>query len=89
MVREIFTKEERLTSNVKGVLGKNKFDTNKIAFVQKLTFENFLCSAVDHKKCWAKCIKAIDSSSRTLSRYAKLTSEPPTTILNKENETPD
>ena len=82
LVRELFTKEERLSSNVKGVMGKNKFDEKKIAFVQKLTFENFPCSAVDHKKCWAKCIKAIDSSSRALNRYAKLT-------FNKENETPD
>ena len=78
-MKELFTTEERSTSNVKGVLGKNKFSEKKMLYVQKITFENYPCSSVEQNKCWAKCVKAIDSASRNLCRSMKK--------LNNENET--
>ena len=73
LVKELFTVEERSTSNVKGVLGKEKLDENKIKYIQKITFENYPCSSLEHQKCWAKCVKAIDSASRNLCRKLKTT----------------
>lgn len=80
LVKRMFSIEERSTSNVKGVLGKKKFNEPKMAYIQKLTFENFPCASAEQKKCWAKCVRAIDSANRTLCRSIK--------TANKENETP-
>lgn len=41
LVRKIFTVEERASSNVKGVLGKQKLDPQRSSYVQKETFRMF------------------------------------------------
>ena len=57
-----------MTSNVKGVMGKKKFDEKRLSYIQTLTFENYPCAAAEQKNCWSKCVKAIDSASRSLCR---------------------
>ena len=80
LVKEMLTAEERSSANEKGVLGKKKSNEKKMLYVQKPTFENYPCAAVEQKKWWAKCVGAIYSASRTLCRSMKKSS--------KENETP-
>lgn len=81
LVRELFSKEDRMLSNVKGVHGKKKFDEKKMDYVQLQAFELFpLASTENVKKCWASCVRAIDSASRQLNRTArKLTMSKETT----------
>ena len=68
LVKELFSADERLTSNVKGVLGKKKYDEKILAYVQELTFKSYPCPLTEKKPARAKCIKAIDSASRVLCR---------------------
>lgn len=70
LVKELFSSEERVSSNVRGI-GKPKLDEKKIALVRKLTFANFPCASTEEKASWSRCIKAIDSASRALSRKEK------------------
>ena len=71
LVKELFTVEERATSNVKGIMGKNKLDEQKIAYVQAVTFENYPCPSSEQKAAWSKCVKAIDTANRALCRTIK------------------
>ena len=67
LVKELFTVEERGTSNVKGITGKKKLDELRIGYVQAVTFENYLCPSSEQKAAWSKCVKAIDTANRALS----------------------
>ena len=81
-VKELFSKDERLRCNVKGVFGKSKFDIRKMEYVRRQTFKFFPISSTENeKKCWANCVKAIDSSSRQLNRTIRRT----TVLQEKEN----
>lgn len=67
--KELFSKEERMHSNVKGVLDKMKLNTQKISYIQQQTFQFFPLMAADNRKqCWARCVRAIDSCNRQLLR---------------------
>ena len=68
LVKELFSVEERLTSNVRGVLGKKKYNEKIMAYVQELTFNSYPCPLTEKKSAWAKCIKAIDSAGRVFCR---------------------
>ena len=68
LVKELFSADERPTSNVRGVLGKKKYDEKIMAYVQELTFKSYPCPLTEKKPAWAKCIKAIDSASRVFCR---------------------
>lgn len=69
LVKELFTKEERAKSNVKGMFGKPKLCIKKIEYVRQQTLKFFpVTSTENEKKCWANCVKAIDSASRQLNR---------------------
>ena len=72
LVRKIFTVEERASSNVKGVLGKQKLDTKKLSYVEKETFRMFpLESKENMKSAWSACVGAIDEANRRLNRKKK------------------
>ena len=58
LVKELSSADERLTSNVRGVLGKKKYDEKIMAYVQELTFNSYPCPLTQKKPAWAKCIKA-------------------------------
>ena len=70
-MKELFTTEERKSSNIKGVVGKNKLDEQKIAYVEALTFESYPCSLSEQKVAWSKCVKAIDTANRALCKVVK------------------
>ena len=50
VVKELFAKEERMKSNVKGMFGKAKFDERKIEYVRLKTFELFPLGATENMK---------------------------------------
>lgn len=69
LVAELFDKETRLKSNVRG-RGKEPLDPKVIAFVKQKCFELFP-STGDCKEEWEKCVIAIDEKSRELKRQLK------------------
>ena len=75
LVKELFAVEERAMPNVKGIMGKNKLDEQKIAYVQAVTFENYPCPSSEQKAAWSKCVKAIDTANRALCRTVKAMKE--------------
>ena len=69
VMRQIFSLEERKTSNVNGK-NKRQVDPTKIAFVQKVTFQQYpikLGIETERKACSA-CVEAIDEANRRLNR---------------------
>ena len=70
--KELFAKEERMPSNVKGVFGKKKLDVEKVRYIQQQALELFPLTAAENKqRCWARCIRAIDSCNRQLVRAVR------------------
>lgn len=69
LVAELFDKETRLRSNVRG-RGKERLDPKVMAFVQQKCFELFP-STGNCKEEWEKCIVAIDEKGRELKRQLK------------------
>ena len=67
LVREVFTKEERISSNVNGLKGKTRLDPNKMELVKSLTFVLRPAKPGENgEEVWRKeCVKAIDASNRT------------------------
>ena len=80
LVKELFTAEEGMVCNVKGVMGKKKLDEQKMKYIRAVTFENYPCGVNEQKAAWSKCVKAIDSASRALCRLS--------TNTEKENKMP-
>ena len=69
---KIFSCEERTACNVKGVLGKKKFNEEQIMYIRQLTFDEYpITSTENKKKCWASSVRAIDSKNRQLCRRKK------------------
>ena len=80
--KELFSIEERILSNVKGVMGKKKLDVRKVSYIQQQTFKFFPLTAAENKqRCWARCVRAIDSCNRQLVRGVKRS----TSLQEKEN----
>ena len=72
LARELFTPEERCTSNVAGACGKQKLDPDKVYFIKNSSFEHFPLSSTENShKAWQDCVKAIDSASRNPARKGK------------------
>ena len=64
--RQIFSEEERMTSNVSGTRGKLQL---KVAFIKRVAFQQFPLKAEERaKKAWSDCIEAIDEANRRLNR---------------------
>ena len=55
LVKELFSADERLTGNVRGVLRKKKYDEKIMAYVQELTFNSYPCPLTEKKPAWVKC----------------------------------
>ena len=67
-MRQLFTVEDRKTSNVNGK-NKKQLDPMKIAFVRKVTFQQYpLKGEESEKKAWGSCVEAIDEANRRLNR---------------------
>ena len=68
-MRKLFTRDERETSNVNGVLGKTKLDVDKVEYIKSITFKMY---PLDQKgtleSAWSKCRSAIDEANRHLHR---------------------
>ena len=57
LVKELFSKEECMRSNVKGMFGKLKFDEKRIGYIRHQTFELFPVRMTENEqKCWASCV---------------------------------
>ena len=67
-----FTEDERMSSNVKGVLGKKQLSPNRIQKIRQTVFNYYpLEGFEDHEKAWANCRRAIDEAGRTLNQNMK------------------
>ena len=70
--RELFSVEERATSNVAGLLGKLKLDVRKVAYIKRETYRMYpLQSEENEKKVWSDGTTAIDEVNRRLNRPKK------------------
>ena len=47
-------------SNVSGVKGKAVLGPVKVAFIKKVTFQQYLLKSDELEKVWKKCITSID-----------------------------
>ena len=69
LVRSVFTPDEMRSSNVRGVLGKQKLDKGKIAWTKSNVFRLYpLLETETEKTAWAGCIRSIDEACRRLNR---------------------
>ena len=68
-----FTRQERMTSNVKGVLGdKKQLSPNQIERIKQVVFDHFpLETGETYEMAWSSCRKAIDENSRKLIQSEK------------------
>ena len=69
MVRRLYTREERMQSNVRGKLGKRQLDPGRLALVQQTALQVYPLGTGEREEViWRHCIKAIDESCRRLNR---------------------
>ena len=69
LVRQLFTVEERASSNVRGKGRKPQLNPVKIDVVRSKTLEMYPLGSNEYeKKVWSDCIKAIDEANRRLNR---------------------
>ena len=60
-------------SNVSGVKGKAVLDPVKVAFIKKVTFQQYpLKSEESEKKVWKRCVTSIDEVNRRLNQNKKV-----------------
>ena len=65
--RRLFSMEERASCNVRGRMGKEMLDPQKINYIQDITFRMFpLENREMEKPSWNNCITAIDEVNRRL-----------------------
>ena len=61
LVRNVFSAAEMRVSNVRGVLGKQKLDPQKIEQIQEAVFQVYPCGTGERcEEVWRACSKAID-----------------------------
>ena len=65
---EVFSKEERMKSNVAGTHGKQKLDVNRISAIRDATFFVYPTDARQQYDVWKGCVRAIDEINRRLLR---------------------
>ena len=69
LVRNFFTRETRISSNVGGKRGKKQLNKDMLAAIKVATFRMWPLSSAEHEKsAWKQCCKAIDGSGRQLYR---------------------
>ena len=72
LVRSLYTIEERKTSNVKGILGKNKLSPTRLGRIKNATMQMYPCiSGENEVTAWRACCKAVDETCRRLNRKGK------------------
>ena len=69
---EVFSTEERISSNVQGLLGKKKLDPKRIDFIKMKSFQHYESPHSNTEEDWKCCIKAIDEFSRRVKRQMKI-----------------
>ena len=68
----IISEEERMACNVNGAKGKAALDPVKVAFIKKITFQQFLLKSDElERKTWKNCVTAIDEVNRRLNQNKK------------------
>ena len=66
---KILSEEERMTSNVSGSKGKDELDPIKVAYIKRVTFQQYpLKGNEKEKKVWSDCIISIDEVNRQLNQ---------------------
>ena len=69
LVRKLFDESTRRQSNVHGKLGKSKLNPVIMDYVKSLTFQYYPLEGYESEQQeWARCVVAIDSSSRGLNK---------------------
>ena len=69
LVRNFFSREVRISSNVAGKRGKKQLNTDMLAAIKVATFRMWpLSSTENEKSAWKQCCKSIDGSGRQLYR---------------------
>ena len=69
LVRKLFSVEERRKSNVRGKLGKQQLDPNRMEQIRQATMEMYPCETRENEAhVWTYCCKAVDESCRRLNR---------------------
>ena len=72
-MREMYSEEERMKSNVRGVVGKDRLDATKMACVRAVTFKEYPTEPEEfEQEAWKKCITAMDTANRLLKRTRSL-----------------
>ena len=67
LIKEVYSKKERETSNVHGRRGKKRLDPDRMSLVKRLTYSlRPLKPGDDEEENWRKtCTVAIDTANRT------------------------
>ena len=65
---ELFSKEERMKSNVAGTRSKEKLDPSKITAIREATFSVYPTDVSHQHMVWKGCVKATDEMNRRLFR---------------------
>ena len=68
LVRKLFTIEERMTSNCRGLVKKKRLDVLRFNAIKEEVFSILPCASADRNKLWNICIKSIDAMNRDLAR---------------------
>ena len=72
VMRKLFTRAERETSNVNGVLGKSQLDVERVEYIKSVTFKMYPLEQKESlESAWSKCRSAIDEANRRLYRPKK------------------
>ena len=71
MTRKLFTKEEMISCNVRGVRGKKTYDKRRMNYIKALTFRHYPEQSQSSDKIkseWQQCVEAIDAAARNIKR---------------------
>ena len=72
LMKKCYSDDERVTSNVRGSHQKHKLSPKRMLKIKNAVFEIYpLTQRETEKEAWADCVRAIDTSNRTLSRKKK------------------
>ncbi len=68
IMADLFTIEERVTSNCRGSLGKPPLDPIRLEAVRQAVFELLPCEESQMEAVWCSCVTCIDTANRGLKR---------------------
>lgn len=66
LMKEVFTLEERISSNCNGVMGKKALEPNRLDKIKRAVRRFYTDTEEEFQDMWKKCRKSIDSTNRNL-----------------------